>query len=143
MKKIVSLFICALLFIGVLPISSFAAVGGGNVVMPMYNNVANVTGRFVIEEGVAKITVGYVGYTNITTSARITTKLQVQTANGWADVNNGEPNNEWLDESTNSVFFITHTREVPSGTYRALITYELYGTGGAADVIEREFEYTH
>ena len=143
MKKIVSLFICALLFIGVLPISSFAAVGGGNVVMPMYNNVANVTGRFVIEEGVAKITVGYVGYTNITTSARITTKLQVQTSNGWLDVDNGEPNNEWLDESTNSVFFITHTREVPSGTYRALITYELYGTGGAADVIEREFEYTH
>ena len=128
---------------GIFTVIPFAAIKEEGIVMPMYNNVSNVTGLFVIEEGVAKITVGYVGYFNITTSARITTKLQVQTANGWADVNNGEPNNAWVDESTNFMFSITHTQEVPSGTYRALITYELYGTGGAADVIEREFEYTH
>ncbi|MBE6645950.1 MAG: hypothetical protein E7612_11380 [Ruminococcaceae bacterium] len=143
MKKVISLLICGILLAGMLPIASFAAIKEEVTVMPMYNNTTNVTSRFVIEEGVAKLTVAYVGKFNTLTRGVITSKIQVQTSNGWVDVNNGELNNEWVDESTNITFSITHTQEVPRGTYRALITFEMYGTGGSADIIERTYEYTY
>ena len=143
MKKIVSLLICGILLIGIFTVPSFAAIKDEGIVMPMYNNTSTVTNRFVIEEGIAKVTVGYVGKYNKLTSARITTKLQVQTSSGWVDVNNGQANNQWVDVSTNITFSTTHTLSVARGTYRALITYEMTGTGGATDVITKTLEYSY
>ena len=144
MKKFVSMLILAVLLVGMFSISSGAAVKDTVVIEPLYNNSISVTNNFVIEEGgIARLTVGYTGKFGKFTSARITSKLQVQTSSGWADVDNGEESCEWVDESTNVIFTTTHTLEVSRGTYRALITYELYGTGGATDVIERTIEYTY
>lgn len=140
MKKFVSMLVLAVLLVGMFSIVSGAAVKDDAVLEPLYNNALNVSSSFVIEDGgIAKISLSYGGKFGKLTSARITSKLQVQTSSGWADVDNGE----WVDESTNVIFTTTHTLEVSRGTYRALITYELYGTGGAADVIEHTYEYTY
>lgn len=143
MKKIVSFLICGILLMGIFTVSPFAAIKDDGVVMPMYNNTTNVTNRFVIEEGIAKVTVAYIGKFNTLTRAVITTKLQVQTSSGWVDVNNGEPNNQWVEDCTTITFSKTYNLEVPSGSYRALISYQMYGTGGAADVISKTLEYSY
>ena len=143
MKKIVSLLICGVLLMGIFTVIPFAAIKEEGIVMPMYNNTSNVTTRFVIEEGIAKVTVGYVGKYNKLTRAVITTKLQVQTSSGWVDVNNGEPNNQWVEDRTTITFSQTYNLEVARGTYRAVINFEMYGTGGAADVIPKTLEYSY
>ena len=143
MKKIASLLICGILLMGIFTVTPFAAIKDEGVAMPMYNNTSNVTTNFLIESGIAKVTVGYVGKFNKLTRAAITTKLQVQTSSGWVDVNNGEPNNEWVEDCTTIMFSEAYSLEVPRGTYRAVIDFEMYGTGGAADVITKTLEYTY
>ncbi len=143
MKKIVALLITAILMMGIFTVTPFAAIKDDGIVMPMYNNTSNVTTNFLIEEGIAKVTVGYVGKFNKLTRAVIKTKLQVQTSSGWVDVNNGELNNEWVEDRTTIMFSETYNLEVPRGTYRAVINFEMYGTGGAADIIPKTLEYTY
>jgi len=54
------------------------------------------------------------------------------------------PNNEWVDTSTDYADAFIHEIQLDNtGTYRAIVVYEISGTGGATDVIEYEKERTY
>ena len=141
MKKLISLILC-LALLGAFPIISYAASGSN--ITPFYNNTIKTTVNFVINEsGNATVDISYIGYSGIMTAAKITTKIQKLESSSWADVSIGTADNTWVDESTNFVFSTSHSVGVSRGTYRAVVTFEISGTGGATDVITRDVEYTY
>ena len=93
---------------------------------------------FVIDEnGLATVSYTCIGYRNITTSIVVTTKIEKKTLWWWSDVDGAE----WTDQSNE--YYCAHDHSIQlskSGTYRATITYTVYGSGGEADVITSEIE---
>lgn len=144
MKKMVLILIFSMLFSSFISISTSAAAYDEEI-MPWYNNVTNIVVTLTIgSNGNATLKVSYVGSRNVTTHARITSKIQQNLSGTWVDININQPNNEWIDESTSSVFTKNHSVQLTShGTYRAVVVYEISGTGGATDVIERIIEKTY
>lgn len=51
----------------------------------------------------------------------------------WNDVEGGH----WTDTFTTSSGTSNHSLAVPSGTYRAVLTYKVYGSGGGYDEISK------
>ena len=51
----------------------------------------------------------------------------------WTDVEGGH----WTDTFATSFGTSNHSLSVPSGTYRAVITYKVYGSGGGYDEISK------
>ena len=114
--------------------------------MPRLNNTATTSTNFTITTaGKATISATYDGYKNITTGATITSYIEKRTLGlFWSRVDIGEPNNEWVDTSTDYVGAFGHEFWLDSkGTYRATVVYEISGTGGATDEITYEQERTY
>ena len=77
-----------------------------------------------------KIYYDYTGLSGKTTKVVITTYIEKKTLGlFWSRVENGQPNNQWVD--TSYTFQLSST-----GTYRVTVTYKVYGSGGAADEIK-------
>ena len=145
MKKVLLTILCCVLLIGSIPVASFAAVGGGEIAVPFYNNTTLFNPKFTIDEaGVAKAVASYVGKPNIVTSVTVTTKIEKKNSDGtWSIVDIGTPNNTWVDTTQNITLSAYHTVQVSRGTYRAVFDYVVSGTGGADDVEQIIIERTY
>lgn len=140
-RRILAYLLCLVI------ISSFSlTVFADTCIMPRYNNTANTSTNFTISSsGKATISAGYNAYQSYFSSATITSYLEKRTLGiFWTRVDIGQPNNEWVDTSSDFFDNFGHTFQLEStGTYRAIVTYEISGTGGATDVIEYEQERTY
>ena len=115
-------------------------------VMPRLNNTAGTSSSFSISStGKATLVATYDGYRNVTSGATITSYIEKRTLGVfWTKVDIDQPNNEWVDSSSNYYGAFGHEFQLKNtGTYRATIIYEISGTGGATDVIEYEQERTY
>lgn len=138
--------VCIFLLVAILASITGNALASDNDIMPRFNNTSLTSTNFVIStDGKATITATYNAYRDVFTSARITSYIEKRTLGVfWSRVDIGQPNNEWVDVSTEYAdafgheFYLTKT-----GTYRATVVYEISGTGGATDVIDYEQERTY
>ncbi len=133
-KKLISFaMLVVMLFAMVVP--SFAIE---NEIMPLLNNTDTTEAIFVIEEsGMATVSYTCYGYPEITTKIVVETKIEKKFLWWWNDVDGAF----WTDESTLDFCDGEHSIQLTkSGTYRATVTYTVYGTGGEADVLVSEFE---
>ncbi len=131
-NRIISfVMICVMLFAMILPTTAAE-------IMPRYNNTANTVEEFTIDaSGVA--TVEYVcnGYKYLTTTIKAEIQLQKKT---WWWYNNVD-GAYWKDLTNDYSADGSHSIQLTEGgTYKAVITYTVYGSGGTADVITREIE---
>ena len=145
MKRVFLAILCCILLIGSIPVASFAAMGGGEIAVPLYNNTTKTTSNFTINDsGVASISATCIGKTGVTTSICVEIIIEKQNMNGtWTAVNIGTTNNVWIDTSTNPILLANHTATLSHGTYRAVFNYTVSGSGGADDVIESIIERTY
>ena len=133
------------LFVVILGTFIFSATAS-EVIEPRLNNTLTTSTNFVISStGKATITETYNAYRQYFTSATVTSYIEKRTLGiFWTKVDIGEPNNTWVDTSTDFTNTIIHEVQLEStGTYRATVTYEISGTGGATDVIDYEQERTY
>lgn len=109
-----------------------------NAIMPRYNNTSTTEAVFIIDDnGLATISYTCLGYEGITTRIVVETKIQKKFLWWWNDVDGAS----WTDESNKDYCAYDHSIQLTkSGTYRAVITYNVYGSGGEADVITAEIE---
>lgn len=92
------------------------------------------TEYIIVENGIATVTARYYGYSGITTGATIEITIQKRfMLFWWNDVDGGH----WIDTVSSSSGSVSHSLPVSSGTYRAVINYKVYGSGGGYDEITR------
>ncbi|MBR6051558.1 MAG: hypothetical protein IKP68_10230 [Clostridia bacterium] len=94
--------------------------------------------------GLAEVTVDYSGNPNTFTYAHITAKIQKQVFLFiWTDVA-VNANNQWVVDSYNLNDYITLDHQLDStGTYRAIITVDIYGTGNSTDSFNDTIQDTY
>ena len=127
-------------------LSTLVVCAAAGTVTPRYNNTAGTSTNFAISaSGKATISATYNAYRDSFSSATITSYIEKRTLGiFWTKVNIGQPNNEWVDTSSDYTGAFGHTFQLSdTGTYRATVVYEISGTGGATDVIEYEQERTY
>lgn len=111
-----------------------------------YNNVSAATATMSINSsGLMTINYKVNGYPNITTQIVIKTYIEKSFLGlFWVRVNNGQPNNEWVDTINNYSYNGNRTFQLSStGTYRTTVKYTVYGTGGSPDEIEKKITATY
>lgn len=133
-KRLIS-FAMLVVMLFAMAIPSFATE---NEISPYYNNTDTTEAVFVIDEnGKASVSFTCFGYDGITTNIVVETKIQKKFLWWWNDVDGAS----WTDESTEVYCTNTHSIQLTnSGTYKAVITFSVYGTGGEADIFTREIE---
>lgn len=138
MKKIITI---ALVLIMLLTMSSITVFANDYSVMPCYNNTISANVHFDIDEnGLADLSLRYIGYQNCATSGTITSKIQKKGLLGWSDVSGAS----WVDECTGFMYSANHSYQLTSsGTYRLVYEFVIRGTGGADDVISDTIEKTY
>lgn len=144
-RRLISLILLMLVLSSVVLTVAAATVSDSGV-MPRYNNTASTSTNFTITTaGKATITAIYNGHKGITTGARITSYIEKRTLGiFWSKVDIGQPNNEWVDISTDYADAFGHEFYLQdTGTYRATVVYEISGTGGATDVIDFDKTVTY
>lgn len=133
LRKLICAALCAITLIGCMPFN--AAAAGNATVTPRYNNTIGPTTNFNIANDVAEIYVRYDGYEGVTTGATITITLEKKfLLVFWTEVET------WTLTSNSANFTQTVSCDVSSGTHRATVVYEIYGSGGSTDVITYEKE---
>lgn len=136
-NKVLSLVLVTVLLLA-LALPAFAM---GNSITPYYNNTATAEMTFVIDiNGLATVDYTCRGYRGITTKIVVDTKIERQNGSSWAEVENAS----WTDQST--LYFCTNEHEIQltqRGTYKATVTYTVSGSGGATDVITKEYQCTY
>lgn len=128
-----TILILILLFLDTFGVSAFAK---DETVSPLYNNTNITYTNFVISNsGLATISVGYTGYNGVTSGAVIKSYVQKKTFGLlWKRIDNGQPNKEWIDTATGSIYSKSHTLQLTSkGTYRLVVEYTIKGSGGSPD----------
>ena len=90
-------------------------------------------------QGLAQVAVSYVAKEEVFTYAKLTVKIQKRFLGVfWNTVDIGEPNNEWIAYCYDvRGDFYNYFPLDSTGTYRAVLTIEFYGTTGVVDVIEK------
>lgn len=141
LKKSASLFfaiyLCLSVFFSGRMLSATAATP--SEIMPMYNNTSCVSSNIGISSsGQLTIYYDYTGFPGKTSKAVITTYIERKTLGlFWKRVENGQTNNEWVDTKFGVDCSYFRVFQLPSsGTYRVTVTYQIYGSGGAADNIK-------
>ena len=96
------------------------------------------------EPGVGTFAVSYMG-TSTFDRAKLTVKFEKRFLGVfWRTVDIDELNDEWVVYSYNPTGeFYDQIEMDGTGTYRALFTFEVRGTDGTTDVIERTIEYVY
>ena len=145
-KQIMRILTVVLIFcLSIVPISQVSAAMPEEI-MPMYNNVNSaITNMSISDSGLMTISYKYNGYSSVTTRGVVTTYIEKRTLGlFWTRVNNGQPNNEWVDTIEYYKYVGTRNYKLSStGTYRVTVKYEIYGTGGSADVIDYQAQDTY
>ena len=146
MKRRIVSIVLLVIILSTLTLAAMAAGNVDNGVMPRYNNTAGTSTNFSISTtGKATITATYSGIASKTTGATVTSYIEKRTLRiFWSKVDIGQPNNEWVDTSSDYTDVFVHEFYLSStGTYRAKVVYEISGTGGATDVINYDQERTY
>ncbi len=115
-------------------------------VAPCWNNTNMCTFDFaVLDPGIAYVEALYSAEEQYFTCAKITVKIQKRFMGiFWKTVDIGMTDNEWVTYSFERDHQFTHSFTVDgTGTYRALFTLEIEGTGGDTDVIEETMQSTY
>ena len=102
----------------------------------MFNNMyLTYTNAIIASDGTMTIYESYDGIPGVTTRGELTTYIEKRILGiFWKKVNNGQPNNQWVDTIYNYRYSGTHSYQLSStGTYRATVIYKVYGTGGDPD----------
>ena len=136
MRKIISIIICTVVFIGCIPIGALAFAGE----ISTYNNATLQTNTFftINNSGIATVTTDYTGYKSITRGATINIKIQKRFLFiFWSDVVS------WTDEATGYYYSNTHSTAVDKGDYRALVEYTIYDVDGSSDIITENLERSY
>lgn len=142
-KKMLAAILTLCLFI--VPICSVSAAAQKEV-MPLYNNVNTATANLdVTDNGKLTINYTYAGFSGVTTKAVITTYIEKKTLGlFWTRVDIGTTNDEWVDTINNYRYTGSRTYQLSSsGSYRATVNFKIYGSGGAADVIEKDIKFSY
>ncbi len=136
-KRLLS-FAMLVVMLFVMATTSFATENGIN---PRFNNLDTTEAVFVINDsGKATVSFTCYGYIGITTRIVVETKIEKKFLWWWNDVDGAS----WTDETTEYCCDREHYIQLTkSGTYRASITYTVYGTAGEADVITRTIENSY
>ena len=134
MKKFLSLFFVVLMCVTmILPLYATK-----EAISPRFNNTATTTADFSINSnGLATVTLRYSGYSNCTTGATVTCKIEKKILFLWMPVEGAE----WADSVEGTSNVVQHSYQLPTtGKYK--LTYEItvYGTGGDPDVISSTIE---
>ena len=133
--------ILAMLLTAVLLIVPFSTSICAEEITPYYNNTASTsTGMGIDANGLLTISYRYAGYQAVATHAVITTYVEKRFLGlFWSRVDIGTTDNQWVDTIYDYRYNGSRTFQLSkSGTYRVKVTYTIYGSGGAADVIEYE-----
>ena len=147
MKKVLILFFSLVYAFGCISVTAYADFDKpeDEIIISEYNNVNEMRARLDITNGNANVIIFYQGYDGITEGATITTKIQKRfLLVFWTDVDIGMPNNEWVDQSTATSYSNSHSVALSStGTYRAIVSFTVYGSGGSPDTatIEKQAVY--
>ena len=143
MKRTNTLILSIIMIIGILFASAFPS--SASEISPRLSNCHECTINFGIVDGTAHVVVGYTGKADTFTQIKVTVKIQKRfLLVFWSTVDIGEPNNEWIATSTDLDGYLMGEFDVNStGTYRAVFTIEVYGTGGVTDVMEETIECTY
>jgi len=115
------------------------AVNAAESPTPRLNNtISTTTNMTITESGLLSIGYKYVGFPDVTTHAVITTYVQKRFLGVfWKRVDIGTENNEWVDTIYQEDYVGSRSFQLSdSGTYRVTVQYEIYGSGGAADVLD-------
>ncbi len=90
----------------------------------------------VNSSGFLYIAISYSGYSGVTTGAKITTYVQKRILGiFWNRVNNGQPNNEWVDNVSGSSYNGHHELQLSStGTYRVTTEFTIYAVSGSEPI---------
>lgn len=126
----------AMLFMFMLVISSIAQE---KQIMPRYDSEPTTT--FSIDsDGLATMTYVCKGVEGVTTRIEISSQIQKKTLWWWNDVDGGS---YFFEKDSYECAFWNTKQLSKSGTYRLVVTYTVYGTGGATDVINSEVEASY
>ena len=130
-----------LLAMATLLVFTFHVFASDYDIAPCYNNTSSTEAVFVIDSnGLATVTYTCLGYMDITTSIQVDIKIEKKFLWWWNDVDGAQ----WTDYSSTDYCDNTHTIQLSKkGTYKATITYTVYGTAGEADVITGEIEKSY
>ncbi len=144
-KRILSyLLAAALLLCACWPAA--AATGDGNIAQPYYNNTDSSKVTFTISSnGTATVSLRCVGVSGVTTSIEAVTRIERQLlTNVWTKVDIGTENKEWVDSTSSYRLLASHSVKLSqTGTYRAVTTFTIRGTGGSPDVIVHRVTATY
>jgi len=138
MKKLTRKIITLTLAICCL-IAPFTTMASAAEVQPRLNNtLSTVTTMNINSSGQLSIVYKYTGFPDVTTKAVITTYIQKRTLGiFWFRVDIGTENDEWVDTIYKEDYAGVRTYQLSDrGTYRVNVEYKIYGSGGAADVLE-------
>ena len=144
LKILVSVLLLCVFCTNMLPISAAdldTPVDGEVPELPLENCIMCTFSFDILSDGRAKVYVDYMGKSATFTQAKITAKIQKHVFLFiWTDVAVNE-NNQWVVYSTNVNDNIRLTHQLTStGTYRAVITAEFYGTTGVTDTLNETIE---
>lgn len=137
-NKVLSVVMLAIIMT-FMAIPTFAATG--NEVTPFYNNISTTEIVFTISEnGVGAVSFVCRGYRGITTSITAETRIERLSGSSWVQVEGAS----WTDTSTLYYCVKEHSIQLPAhGTYKAVVTFTVAGSGGATDVVTREIQKTY
>lgn len=126
-------------------VSIFSTTASAQEIQPYYNNTVNATASFTISStGNAHAAISYQGISGVTTKAIITSYIQHKVGFLWFRVDNGQPNNEWVDILAGPRGTVSHSLQLSErDDYRLVVEFEIQGTGGSADKIKKIVEYTY
>ena len=125
---------------------SLLMAGHGAKAAIMYNNtISTSTYGSVSGSGLMIVDIGYDGIQGVTTRGEITTYIEKRFLGiFWTRVNIGQTDNQWADTIYNYRYSGSHSHQLTStGTYRATVTYKIYGTGGDPDEITSQVTVTY
>ncbi len=154
MKKIILrimsvIMICAVMSSAILPISANnngidEKTNYDDIVQPCFKHLSSATIGFTVNSGTAYVAVSYYAYSDTFSYAKLIVKIQKQFLGiFWTDVNIGT-DNQWVGYcyDVDGVFHPSFSVSA-GGTYRAQLTFKVYGKDGSIDTYEETITSSH
>ena len=144
MKKVILMLLTFATLVSCMTI--YSAAEEEYEITPYYTNVADASLMFSIQSsGLAMVGVTYNSIPGMITQVRCEITLQKRFLGiFWMDVDNGMPDNTWVDYTTDQYGGFYHELQLSdTGTYRAVFNVYFYGVTGAVDEISDKLEYKY
>lgn len=132
--------ILSLLLIGTTLVPAYASPAE-ETISPRYNTNINIACiPNLPDSGILYVTNTYVVNDSRITRVVVTTYVEKRTLLViWNRVDIGTPNNEWVDYGVNGDFDASHSAQMPApGTYRVVVTFDVYSGTTLLDSIEKK-----